>query len=60
MLALARHRMLASIAAEHDATVTLIHRQETISLLGSRSCGTSTSTRRRRREVPATGLARRS
>jgi ClpP class serine protease len=35
MLALSRRRLLAMIAAKRDATViTLIHRQETISLLG--------------------------
>lgn len=35
LLALTRRRMLGQIAAERDATViTLIHRQETISLLG--------------------------
>ena len=35
LLALTRRRMLASIASKRDATViTLIHRQETISLLG--------------------------
>ena len=35
LLALSRRRMLASIAGKRDATViTLIHRQETISLLG--------------------------
>jgi hypothetical protein len=45
LMTMSRRRLLALIAARRDATViTLIHRQETISLPAFRWLGTSTST----------------